>query len=155
MLRHSFAVGLVMTVLAAAQAQAQEFPGLGVSDLAQWNMQQDAQFYDWAWQGSQEVARQLPDNVTSSQIIGAMQPYTVDNMYGGYNQGWWDNQQRQFDAVENWDYGAIRGEVPYYDNSGNGYYLPYEYDTYHYGNDGYIYGGESYYDTGSELNYGW
>jgi hypothetical protein len=138
-------------VLGAGQVQAQS-----LSDIAAWNMQQDAQFFQWAEQGSWDVARQLPDSVTSSDIIGAMQPYTVDNMYGGYNDAWWQNQQRQFDAVENWDYGAIRGEALYYDQSGNGYYLPYEYDTYHYDN-GYIYGGDSYYDYGNELylDYGW
>lgn len=154
MKRSGIVFGLVLPLLIIGSAQAQEFPGLGVGDLMQWNMQQDAQFHNWAWQGSWDVARQMPDSVTPSQIIGAMQPYTVDQMYGGYNDAWWQNSQRQMDAVERWDQGAIRGNAPYVDSSGNGYYLPYTYDAYHYGNDGYLYPGESH-GYGWDLYPGW
>lgn len=149
-----FAVAVAVLFGSMSTSSAQEFPGLGVGNLFEMNAQFDAQFDAWARRGSWEVARQLPDHVSSAQIIGAMNPYTVENTYGDYNRSWWNNQARTIDAVERWDSGAIRGDANFYDYNGFRHVLPYNAGGYHYGNDGYLYEGHGNVDYGQNLYWG-
>lgn len=146
------ALMFVVTV-SVSTVHAQDFPGLGVGDIAAMNAQFDAQFDVWARQGAWEVAQQLPNDVSSGEIISAMRPFTVENTWGSYNNAWWGNQQRTTDAIEAWDTGAIRGEANFYDSEGYYYQLPYDAGGYHYGTDGYLYEGHGDVDYGQNLYY--
>jgi hypothetical protein len=155
MTRATLNFAVLVTLVAGSMATAQEFPGLGVGGLAAMNSQFDAQFDQWARRGSWQVARQLPNNVGSADIIRAMQPHTVGNTWGGYNANWYANQQRQSDAAERYSRGAIRGQATFYDYQGQGYWLPYNAGGYHYGPNGYIYRGHGNVDYGQNLYYSW
>ncbi len=88
------ALAVACTLSAAAESNAQS-----LGDLAAWNMAQDQQFMQNAWIGAQIVARQIPNNVSSAEIIGAMRPHSTEAVYGGYNAAWYPNQAAQSAAM--------------------------------------------------------
>jgi hypothetical protein len=143
------ALSAACTLFAAHESQAQS-----LGDLAAWNMAQDQQFMNWAWQGSMQVAQQIPNNVSSAQIIAAMQPHTTGNVYGGYNAGWWHNQAVQSAAMNNFSQ-HMRDEG-YYTNPVNGqtYQLPYNAGGYYQDPAGWMYYGNHPTDFNGNYYYG-
>jgi len=135
------ALAAACTLFAARDSQAQEFPGLGVGDLAAWNMAQDQRFFQNAWAGAQALARQIPNDVSSSQIIAAMQPHTTGNIYGGYNAGYWNNQAANAAAMNN--YSRHMRDQGFYTNpvTGQTYQMPYNAGGYYQGPAGWMYQG--------------
>lgn len=135
------ALAAASTLFAADKSHAQEFPGLGVGNLAAWNMQQDQQFFQNAWAGAQALAQQIPNNVSSSQIMAAMQPHTTGAIYGGYNAGYWNNQAVNAAAMNN--FSQHMRDQGYYTNPVNGqtYQMPYNAGGYYQSPAGYMYYG--------------
>jgi hypothetical protein len=135
------ALAAASTLFAAPKSHAQEFPGLGVGNLAAWNMAQDQRFFQNAWDGAQALARQIPNNVSSAEIAAAMNPHTTGNVYGGMNAGYWHNQAVQSAAMNNFSR-HIRDEG-FYTNpySGQTYQMPYNAGGYYQDPAGWMYQG--------------
>jgi hypothetical protein len=144
----------VALVAACSLVAAQESKAQSLGDLAAWNMAQDAQFMNWAWQGSMQVAQQIPNNVSSAEIIAAMQPHTTGNVYGGYNAGYWHNQAVQSNAMNNFSQ-HMRDEA-YFTNpvTGQTYQLPYNAGGYYQDPAGWMYYGNHPTDYNGNYYYG-
>jgi hypothetical protein len=147
------ALAAASTLLTADKAQAQEFPGLGVGNLAAWNMAQDQLFFQNAWAGAQALARQIPNDVSSSQIIGAMQPHTTGNVYGGYNAGYWNNQAVNAAAMNN--FSRHMRDQGFYTNpvTGQTYQMPYNAGGYYQDPAGWMYQGRHPTDSNNNFWY--
>jgi hypothetical protein len=120
-----------------SQAQAQEFPGLGVGGLWEMNQQFDNQFYPWAWEQSVEVARhlqpgeQLPFNaMTISRSIS-----DANESFEGYVHSMQDNSARTDETLSRFDQ-YLRGVGNYVNPDDNQLYeLPYTQDVYNLNRD--------------------
>jgi hypothetical protein len=139
------ALAAASTLFAAEKSHAQD-----LGSLAAWNMAQDQLFFQNAWAGAQALARQIPNNVSSSEIIAAMQPHTTGNVYGGYNAGYWQNQAVNAAAMNNFSR-HIRDEG-FYTNpyTGQTYQMPYNAGGYYQDPAGWMYyGNQPNYPTGN------
>jgi len=144
----------VAVVAACSLFAAQESKAQSLGDLAAWNMAQDSQFMNWAWQGSMHLARQLPDDVSSAQIIAAMQPHATGNVYGGYNAGYWQNQIVQSAAMNRFSR-HMRDEAIYVNPvDGQTYQMPYNAGGYYQDPAGWMYYGNHPTDFNGNYYYG-
>jgi hypothetical protein len=151
MFRRILSVALLAALSTLSAADKSHAQSLG--DLAAWNMAQDNQFFGWAWQGAQQVAAQIPNNVSSAQIIAAMQPHTTGNVYGGYNAGYWHNQAVNANAMNNFSM-HMRDEA-YYTNpyTGQTYQMPYNAGGYYQTPAGWMYYGNHPTDFNGNYHY--
>jgi hypothetical protein len=84
---------------------------------------------------------------------------TLQSGYANYNNGWWQNQQRQSEALSRYSTGAIRGNANYVDpNTGASTQLPYHLpqgQTYTYNGQTYAQDGQGTYWRQNPGGYGW
>jgi hypothetical protein len=130
------------SLFGAANGFNQEFPGFGGGDMWNANAAMDQQFFNWAWQQSQAVARAMPNNVSSAEIIGAMQPHTTGAVYGQMNAAWHQNQQRQSEAMDHFSR-QMRDQAVYVNPvTGERYVLPLHPGGYHQSPAGWFHAGQ-------------
>jgi hypothetical protein len=133
----------VSGMLAASSVRGQEFPGLGVGDIYQANMQFERQFDQWARVGAWQAALATPNDqplpfnaMTISNSVSAGNDATL-----GYIRASQYNSNRACGAVERWDTGAVQGNWYYGSQYGGpAQVLPYVPNSY-YEQNGYLYGG--------------
>lgn len=120
---------VMLMAFTACSANGQEFPGLGVSDLWAQNMKFEMQFDAWAARGAWELARQIPNDQPLPFDAMSISRSTSEGMrsFEGYLHNSQVNSNRQLQAIENFDRGAVRGEALYYDSTRTHgpVYLPY------------------------------
>jgi hypothetical protein len=127
-------------------ARAQEFPGLGVADMAAANMAFDQQFDQWNRHMSWQLALAIPNDqpLPFNAMTIAQANRETSAAYERMNAGWYANSNRQMDAVGRWTTGAIQGNWYYQPEYGTQhdphFVLPYGPGAYHETN-GYIYEG--------------
>ena len=126
-------VGMVIAAFAGS-ANAQEFPGLGVSDMWANEVAFSNQFDSWARRGAWELAQQIPNDQPLPFDAMSISRSTSEGMrsFEGYIHNSQVNSNRQLQAVENFSTTAIRGESMYYDstNSYGPVLLPYGPEAY-------------------------
>jgi len=139
-------VGTMLSL--ATSSQAQEFPGLGVGNMWANEIAFQNQFYNWARQGSIQVARnmrpgeQLPFNaMTISNSINE-----GNKAFGGYMNGLYQSSNTNSRIANNYSNYAIRGNG-FYGNGGPVYNLPYTHNYHTITNNGYIPGYHPNYGT--------
>jgi hypothetical protein len=144
------AIGMCGVMGGAAHAQE---ANLDMSSMWAANMAFENNFYQWAWQGSVELARQIPDDqplpFNAMTISAANQEAArAGEAYIGSLQA---NSNRAIGAVERWDIGSVLHDwffAPEY-GGGTTYQLPYDTSSYTIENGtfvpGYQQGGDNYY----------
>jgi hypothetical protein len=135
------ALAAACTLSSARDSHAQEHPGMNMGNMFFANAAMDQQFLINAWQGAQNLAQIIPNNVSSGQLINQMQGCNTSAIYGGLNAGWHQNQIQQFGAVDR--FGRYLQGQGYYHNPVDGmtYQLPSYPGGYHQGPAGYIHYG--------------
>ena len=127
----------LLGLLSGTEARAQWMPNTAgpMNQMMQQNMMFDAAMAQHAQNAvRQEFLRRqryrqatgytgyIPGPVSPGQLsdsIGEM-----NDAFDDYNRGWQQNSQRQMDATERWNYGAVRG-VDVYNDHGEHRELPY------------------------------
>lgn len=156
MFRKSLAVLMVVAAgqLSLGTAQAQDFPGLGVGDMWANEVRFCNQFDQWNRQGSWALARMIPNDQPLPFNAMTISNSLSDGMrsFEGFNNNWHVNSNRTMNAIENWNYGAIREVAPFQNPYGGPVHmLPYQHNAYHQDAPGYIYQGENTYDYSSNF----
>jgi hypothetical protein len=93
------ALAAACTLFAARDSQAQEFPGMNIGYMWNQNAAMDQQQMNWYWIRAQQLAREIPNNVSPDQLRALMNPSTAANVYGGGNANWRHNQILQSGAL--------------------------------------------------------
>ena len=122
----------------AGQAKAQygnEFPGLGVGQMWQNEINFQKQFDQWAWKASVDLARHLRETGQKNPFnaMTISKSLTEGNQaFEAYIHNSQVNSAKTSQAIANWNNGAIQGNATYQaPYGGPAYNLPYTHNTYH------------------------
>lgn len=126
---------------------------LDLRPMVQQNLNYDNWFHHWAWQRSQQLARDIPNDVPLPFNATTLSQADRQNQQAWmrYNNSQYNNQNRTHQSISRWTNGAIRGIGPYYHSSGQTELLPWTFAGYHYGPYGQIYPGMVFPDNQQNL----
>jgi len=125
----------VVVLANVGAAKSQEFPGLGVGQMWQNEINFNKQFDQWNAIGSMQVAKWLRETGTPNPF-NAMTIHNSINQgnqaFGAYIQNSQVNSWKTSNAINNWTNGAINGNAHYQGNYGGPVYnVPYTHNVYH------------------------
>ncbi len=126
---------MILTLIAglAVHAAADTAKAQTMADMVANELRFQNQFYNWAWQGSQDVARYhrltgQPIPFNAATLVEANRQN--QRAYDAYNAAWHNNSNRTGEVMNNYS-NYNRGLGGYQGNNGQVYNLPWTHNQYH------------------------